>query len=484
MKVQQSFAGNFGRTGHISSLASSSTNLLYSSSPSRPSTLNEQLAIQNAQQQYQQRQLRILQGDAFNDSLLVRQALGLSAVSDLAAAYSLNHTMCSPGLLDNSAPWNALSVYRQQQERQQYHNMDAFNPLIRMLPSPGAPQDKETLEFMAREMLMRSYSSGSQEALGCAKVGSGDVFLPPNASDPSLSHTALRLLSGSENSVQEFEGSLSEPFSRGQKRTRSDSSAGLTAFSPSKRPKSTFDTHISKTKRVVASSQLTGSTGGIAKFKKSKKVESRSKRSAKTFSGGNDVKILKGANDGGDIHSSKSRTDTASPLTPNKDSSAIRFFNNGSELDTECEPRTALDDGDVDSKVNSDVKDNEISELCMRQKSIWDELTSGGVKSKRSRKRKKITSSISSKLEGIMSAGEAISSNDGPTMNDKSVGKERELYLKPRELHDSDMISNDYVKDLARDATRELENTLGAASVLMDFLTGGAKIDSKNATQA
>lgn len=171
-------------------------------------------------------------------------------------------------------------------------------------------------------------------------------------------------------------------------------------------------------------------------------------------------------------------------MTPNKDSSAIRFFNNGSELDTECEPRTALDDGDVDSKVNSDVKDNEISELCMRQKSIWDELTSGGVKSKRSRKRKKITSSISSKLEGITSAGEAISSNDGPTMNDKSVGKERELYLKPRELHDSDMISNDYVKDLARDATRELENTLGAASVLMDFLTGGAKIDSKNATQA
>ena len=450
------------------------TSLPQGSLQSRISVVNDPLATMHALSQQQQ-----LRGGYSP----FRHPAGLSAM-DLASS-DLNSVLSNHGFLHTRSPYRtnvnaALLLHNEQRQP-----LGALRNLSRIPPLPSMQQDNaEILQFLAREE--RLHSAYGYSTYGAQFPASRtDAFLLPSIArlqvpmhqdEFGLNHLdMIRSLPGS-SAATTYLSNDSDNKNRGLKRLEIPSSEK--SFSHSAKRSKPSDASLSLSPNKGHSLQTPAD--GIAKFKKRPTSPSPKKRKPA-------IDLLHNERDLGKI---SSKSVQASQFSSELDSAGVRFFNNGGEVDLQGRARNTLNDEvEVDSRPTpssekSSDQTDEMSELYAYQKSIWSELTlenegdeaktpDGHKKKKKKKRRRK---SVEKSNRAPKTAGD---------LPHKDHSFASALDISPGHLsRDPDKIAHAAVEDLVRDSMRERENTLSAASVLMDFLSAGGTQNTKIAKQA
>ena len=473
-----------GRHGSISSLSKRPQNLLYD--PSHLDTPHVVAMRHLGQQQQEQRMYTPL--NAPFPFRYGQQSLGLSGL-DMNASRR-NALLSNPsGILNSADGWNVMAAYQQRQNQ-----LGAWNTSHHSLPSisQAADQDSELLEFLARQQLTRNtgildssigYPTTRAGATHGLRLSRQESFLsqekqwshemqPDEFRLPEVvTHSVLLNSDNFQASTSKYD--VVDPYRApfiGQ-HWRSASATGSVVSNATKRRKSSFDSPVvNPTGARGYSSHAEGDMKKIQNREqpltsKQVKAPSRHRKGHGDFTN----KAVELLSDG--KNSSKCISDQISPSKV-----GIRFFNNSAEVDEHGRPRQPSNTTDqTDSghdKVNRDATTNEgeIVELHAYQKSIWDAFTSEkSLKPVKERKRK-----VAEKRKSLQTIKRQQSK-----LQHVADSKQLELDTTPSELSsDPNKIAIAAVDDIVRDSLRERENTLSAASVLMDFLSGGNTPDS------
>ena len=417
-----------------------------------------------------------------------QQSIGLSGL-DLNASRRNALLYNSDRQLHSSVGWNVIAAYQQRQNQ-----LSVWNTSHRTLPSllHRADEDSELLEFLARQQL-NVYTGNMDSSMGYppARAGSRQHLRSPRQESflsqgqqrshemqsdefrlPDIAiHSVLLNSNKSQSFTSKYEvvNSCTAPFIAHS--WRPASIIGSVVSNATKRRKSSFDSPVVNPMGARGYSPRAESDMGIFRNREQQLIAklvkaSTRQRKRRHDSANQAVELLSSG-----MKSSRSIPDQISPSKVD-----IRFFNNSTEVDEHGHPRqlpytTDQTDSDQDKvKIDATTNEGEIVELHAFQKSIWDALTS----EKRPNTAKERKRKAAEKKKSLHSAKKQQGKHQR-----SAVSKQLELDTTPSQLSsDPNKIATAAVDDIVRDSLRERENTLCAASVLMDFLSGGNKPDS------